>query len=171
MAQRCNCALTHTKRLALMNHGQTYVWQVVFLLPHIQQLCRLMQPFIWILASSVNVMLCIKLASLSIFSSISSANSFLFGLSAALIFWSSWILYACNLSFVWRTLCTIGLGIPNSSLCRGINLCGLHMKDCQVFSAISSITAGLPGDSRTNRPVSWNCSNRQWMFTCRVDSF
>ena len=25
MAQRCNCALTHTKHLALVNHGQAYV--------------------------------------------------------------------------------------------------------------------------------------------------
>jgi hypothetical protein len=31
-------------------------------------------------------------------------------------------LYVCNLIFLCRTLCTVGLGIPNSKLCWGINL-------------------------------------------------
>ena len=136
-----------------------------FSLPHIQQLCRLMQPFIWNVPWSVNIMLCIKLGSLSIVSSIRLADFFLFGLSAALISWSSRILYACNLSFLWRTLCTVDLGIPNSKLRWGINLCGLRMKDCWILYTFLSVTAGLPVDFLLQTlPVSLNCSNQRWML-------
>jgi hypothetical protein len=113
-------------------------------------------------------MLCIRLGSLSIVSSICSTKSFLFDLSAALNSWSSWNFYACNLSFIWRTLCSVGIGIPNSKLYRGIYLCGLWMKDCRILSTFSFVTAGLLNDFLLQTlPDSLNCSN-QWrmLFTC-----
>jgi hypothetical protein len=64
----------------------------------------LMQPFTWKTASSVNMMLCIKLGSMLTFYIVRSASSFLFGLSAAMISWSSWILYTCNLSVLMKHL-------------------------------------------------------------------
>ena len=94
----------------------------------------------------------IKLGPVSIFSSVHSASSFLTGLSAALIIWRNSILYTCNLSFLWRTLCTGDLGIPNSKLHQRINFYGLRSKAHQILSTVSSLTAGLPGDSLLRTP-------------------
>jgi hypothetical protein len=136
----------------------------------------------WNVASSDKISRFTK-PSFSIFICISSQNSLLFTLSAAVSAYTNRILYSLGRSRLLNTFHTVIFGMPNSLLALATDLRGLRRNATRTLSMLSSDTRDRPGLLPLhNDPVSTNCRyhlvtsflcgasflNRAWNSRCIV---